>query len=531
MVRVVVSLIWLVFVGLCGCNAALAHAALIQSHPFDGAVVELAPASVRLRFNEPVSPLIVSVTDARGHVHRDLASSARNEVLEIMMPSDLPQGSQVLSYRVTSGDGHPIGGSIVFSIGASTESSSTPDMEGSVGVRRTLWLARMALYLGLFVGVGGAFFQAWLAPSSSSGTERVLTGFLVMGFLAAVMSLGLHGLDALGAPLAALVSYAGWAAGWRTSFGSTVAAGMTALFIAWIGLRGSTRRRRACSLLAMIGIGLSLASSGHASTAAPQWLTRPAVFLHSAGVAYWVGALIPLLSAVRQAPAQALATLRRFSTGALVAVAILTLAGLLLAAIQVADPVNLTSTAYGRVLIIKTLIVAALIGLAALNRLWLTPALAARSGSGGTWLVRSVATEITLVFAILALVGLWRLTPPPRALAAAAETAASANVHLHSPRTMAQVTLSPGRAGAVQARIVIASGNAEKIVPKEVSLILAKPDEGIEPIKRRARKAERDGWEVDTLVLVSAGVWQTKVEILIDDFEKASLAGEIVVRP
>ncbi|QRM27672.1 CopD family protein [Microvirga sp. VF16] len=531
MIRVVVSLISLVFVGFCGCNSALAHAALIESHPYDGAIVELAPSSVRLRFNEPVSPLAISLTDAKGNVHRGLASSAHNEVLEVAMPSDLPQGSQILSYRVTSGDGHPIGGLIVFSIGVSTKSGLTPEMEGSVGVHRTLWLTRMALYLGLFVGAGGVFFQAWLAPISTSGRKRVLAGLLVMGLLAAITSLGLHGLDVLGLPLAGLRAYAGWAAGWQTSFGSTVAAGMTALFIAWIGLHGSTRWRRACSLAAMIGVGLSLTLSGHASTAAPQWLTRSAVFLHSVGVAYWVGALIPLLWTVRQANAQALAAVRRFSIGAVVAVAILTLAGLLLAAIQVADPANLTSSAYGRVLIAKTLIVAALIGLAALNRLRLTPTLVVPSNSGGAWLVRSIATEIVLVFAVLALVGLWRFTPPPRAVAVASETTASASTHLHSPRLMAQVTLSPGRAGAVQARIVIASGNAEKIAPKEVSLILMKPDDGIEPIKRRARKAEHDGWEIDALVLAPAGVWQTKVEILIDDFEKASLEGKIVVRP
>jgi copper transport protein len=253
------------------------------------------------------------------------------------------------------------------------------------------------------------------------------------------------------------------------------------------------------------------------------------VFLHAVGLAYWIGALIPLAATVRQAPAQALPVVRRFSTGALIAVAVLTLAGILLAAIQVEAPANLTGTDYGLVLIAKTLIVVALLGLAALNRLWLTPALATPKGSGGTWLVRSVAVEIVLVLAILASVGLWRFTPPPRALAA--EAAASASVHLHSPRIMAQVTLSPGRAGATRARIVIASGRAEQIDAKEVTLVLAKPDAGIEAITRQARKAGRNGWEVDPLVLPLAGTWEAKVGILIDDFERANLDGTISIRP
>lgn len=300
-----------------------------------------------------------------------------------------------------------------------------------------------------------------------------------------------------------------------------MAAGMMALLIAWFGLRGSTRWRRASSLAAMGGVGLALALSGHASAAAPQWLSRSAVLLHAIGVAYWIGALIPLLVTIRQAPVQALPTVRRFSAGALVAVAILTLAGLVLAVIQVKASTNLTSTAYGRVLIAKTLIVAALIGVAILNRLWLTPALVVPGGSGGARLTRSVATEIILAFAILALVGLWRFTPPPQALAAAA--------YLHSPTLMAQVTLAPGQAESTRAKIIITSGRAEPIVPKEVALILIKPDAGIEAITRHAHKAEPNGWEVDTLVLPLAGAWQVKVEILIDDFEKVRLEGSIMV--
>jgi copper transport protein len=157
--------------------------------------------------------------------------------------------------------------------------------------------------------------------------------------------------------------------------------------------------------------------------------------------------------------------------------------------------------------------------------------LAVPGGSGGTWLIRSVAAEIVLSVAILALVGLWRFTPPPRALAAAADAAASASVHLHSPRIMAQVTLSPGRAGATRARIVVASGRAEPITPKEVTLVLAKPEAGIEAIMRPARQDGRQGWQVDGLVLPQAGTWQVRLGILVDDFEKASLEGSISIRP
>lgn len=67
--------------------------------------------------------------------------------------------------------------------------------------------------------------------------------------------------------------------------------------------------------------------------------------------------------------------------------------------------------------------------------------------------------------------------------------------------------------------------------PKEISLVLAKPDSGIEPIEHPAVKAGRNEWSVDGLVLPLSGTWQVKVEVLVDDFEKASLEGLVTIRP
>jgi len=532
MTRAILFMLWLTLAALCGSGGALAHAALVESHPVDGATIEGAPPTVRLRFNEPVSPLVLSLTDAAGRTHRDLSVAARNEVLEIAMPPGLARGSHVLSYRVTSGDGHPIGGSIVFSVGAPTRPAAATGSDGDEGTRTALWLARTGLYLGLFLGVGGTFFLAWIAPGQAVGrTGRALAVFLAVGILSTVLSVGIQGLDALGASLASLKMPAAWAAGWGTSFGWTAAIGAVALSVAGLGLHGAAGWRRACSLLALCGIGLALASSGHASAASPQWLTRTAVFLHAVGVAYWIGALIPLAVLVRKGGPDTYRAVRRFSGWAIVAVAILSLTGLVLAAIQVEEFANLTTTAYGRILIAKTLLVMALLGMAAVNRLWLTPALAAPSRRGETWLVRSIGAEIVLSLAILAAVGLWRFTPPPRALAASAVAAASASAHLHSPGGMAQVTLSPGRVGTVRARIVIASGKAVPLDAKEVTLVFSKPDSGIEAITRRARKSDGSAWEIDNLAVPVAGSWQAKVTILVDDFDTATLEGSITVRP
>lgn len=248
-------------------------------------------------------------------------------------------------------------------------------------------------------------------------------------------------------------------------------------------------------------------------------------------LAYWIGALIPLLFAVREARAQALPVLRRFSTGAMVAVPAVVLAGALLAAIQVQSLEHLIDTPYGRVLIVKALLVVVMLGLAALNRARLTPALASSGSSSKAWLVRTIATEMGLAAAIFCLVGLWRFTPPPRTMDAAAEAPASVGVHLHSPRIMAQVTLAPGSAGERRVRILLSSARAEPVDPKEVTLILANPQAGIEAISRAAQKVGPREWRVQGLILPQAGEWVITVDILVDDFEKASLEGSITLSP
>ncbi len=116
------------------------------------------PKMVQLHFNEGVAPAVIGVIDAAGKA-RDVATRAVGQSVLIVLPDDLPQGTQIVSYRVVSQDGHPVAGSMVFSIGAVT-GAAPPAKASPLAV--LIWLARIGVYLGLFVGVGGAFFAAWI---------------------------------------------------------------------------------------------------------------------------------------------------------------------------------------------------------------------------------------------------------------------------------------------------------------------------------------------------------------------------------
>ena len=64
-----------------------------------------------------------------------------------------------------------------------------------------------------------------------------------------------------------------------------------------------------------------------------------------------------------------------------------------------------------------------------------------------------------------------------------------------------------------------------------MTLILSKLDAGIEPFKRAAvRRGEAD-WVIDRMAIPLPGLWQVHVDILVSDFEKVTLSGEISIEP
>ena len=287
-------------VALCCATGASAHASLVSAEPADGSVLAEAPRTVQLRFNESVAPAMASLIDAAGKAH-DVAMRAVNQSVVIALPDQLPRGTQILSYRVVSQDGHPVAGSLVFSIGAVTGAALASTGSISVTTASLIWLARIGVYLGLFVGVGGVFFAAWIG-GGPYGSKTIL-GSLAIGLASAVASLGLQGLDLLNLPLVALATLAPWKGALGTSLGPSMLIAIAAIAIARFAWQSPTMTIAwVLTSLSMVGVGFSLATSGHAATAPPQWLTPTLVFVHGIAVAYWVGALAPLVVLARRRP-------------------------------------------------------------------------------------------------------------------------------------------------------------------------------------------------------------------------------------
>ncbi len=508
-------------------NQAFAHAALIKADPTDGAVLAQTPTQFSLTFSEPVSPLVLTLVRPDGTPVALTSFRLSDQTVEIDNPQKLGPGTHVLSWRVISADGHPVGGSVLFSVGAPSAAPAVGEAV-DMDLRSAIWTGKVLLYIGLFLGVGGAFALTWLAQGVRSG-QRFVIAAMLCGLVAAPLSLGFQGLDALGAPLARLAQPAVWRTGLGTSFGWTVLISLAALGLGLLSLAGPRAGARPLALAGLAGVGAALAASGHASAAEPQWLTRPMVFLHGAGIAFWAGALLPLGLALNSQSAEAGAFLRRFSRTIMPVVAVLAVAGIVLAIIQVQTPAALVNTAYGRLLLIKLAMLVFVFTLATVNRWRLTALAEAGATEVRRRLSRSISVEMLIVLLIFGVAAGWRFTPPPRALAIAA--AQPTSTHIHTIKAMADIDITPGHAGQVAASIVIMDGDFGPLDAKEVTLVLSKPDSGIEPIKRPATKPGDGSWRVDNLVIPVPGRWTARLDILVSDFEMVKIEAPIDIRP
>jgi copper transport protein len=507
---------------LASMSAVYAHAQLLASDPSQDAILDTSPETVQLTFNEPVTALRIELIGGDGETTDLLAATESGAAVIVHLPGQLPTGSSVLSWRIASADGHPVAGSLIFSIGHVTGAAGPVATTDRLTVL-SLWTTKAILFITLFVGVGCAAFGAAVPLPAEARRTSAIAAFV--GFLIAPLTLALQGIDALGLPLVAVFSEQAWLGGFATSYGATAICAAIALALAGLSLtvgRGSPSRWLV--VFAYVAGALSLSLSGHASAAEPQWLTRPAVFLHLAGILAWIGALLPLwmlLGERSEAANRALATFSRYSPSA---VGPLVFSGLTLAAIQLGWPGPQWVTPYTAILAGKVMLLIMLFGLAVWNRFKLTePALA---GEAGAWhrLRQSIRAEAVIVLLIVGLVAGWRFTPPPRALAAVEAAAPSEPIFIHmmDADIMAMVTITPGAPGPVAIELEVFDVEGDPIEPEAVTVALGAPERGIEPFKRAATQTDV-GWEVEDVVIPVAGNWTVAVELRVSRFSLVTL--------
>jgi copper transport protein len=495
---------------------ALAHAQLRSAEPPAGTVLDGPPEDVRLTFNEPIGPLQARWFLPGASEAVDVEARASDATLIVTPPDTLSEGTHVLSWRVVSADGHPVGGTHVFSIGAVSEAAE-------IVADAFAWpalFARGLLTAALAFGVGGAFWRL-VSGAASSRPARWLAASTLP---AAGLLLAAQVMDMAGSGIGALAGAANWSNATASPFGH---AAILAGFAGLAALLALSWRRRDLATLAWFLAAGSFAVAGHAARAEPVMLMAPLVFAHALAMIFWVGALPVLIADLDRD--DALRRLQRFSRLAMPMVLVLVGTGLVLTIRQVETVTGLLETPYGLLLTAKIVVVIAVLLLALRHRFILTPAMAALPQEARPRFARSIRIEIVAMLAILALTAGFRILPPPRAMSPPVETAIEA--HLHGPTAMADIVMIPGRPGPNRIEITPLDGNFAPMTPLEVTVFLARPADGLEPIEIRADKDEDGIWRAGPVHLPPGGVWDMTLDILITDFEKAVIGTELTLPP
>jgi mono/diheme cytochrome c family protein len=173
------------------------------------------------------------------------------------------------------------------------------------------------------------------------------------------------------------------------------------------------------SLYLILGLGLAALSLqglvGHAGAAAGAigdgLVLSEAVHLSAAGI--WLGALLPLWLSVRVlSPGRAASVCERFSPIGLGCVLVLAGTGFAQGLELVGSLPGLFGTPYGHLALLKIALFLVALGLAGINRLWLTDRLAADAANARRHLLAAVGVETFLGLAIVTAAGFMASSPP-----------------------------------------------------------------------------------------------------------------------
>ena len=161
-------------------------------------------------------------------------------------------------------------------------------------------------------------------------------------------------------------------------------------------------RFRALALLGAATASISFAGVGHIRGLLPNAAPLLLLCMHLLCAAFWLGALGPLLIAARVGSDTQVALLAsRFGKIALGVVVLLLAAGAGVLWALIGDAAQFWSSDYGRMVAVKLLLVAALLSMAAVNKLYLTPKLLSGHAKAVIQFRRSVILEMIIGALIL----------------------------------------------------------------------------------------------------------------------------------
>ncbi|HVS49320.1 MAG TPA: copper resistance protein CopC [Candidatus Dormibacteraeota bacterium] len=366
--------------------AASAHAQLVGSSPAPGAVLATLPATVDLYFTEPVTPAGrgISVYGPDGRLVSNGTARAQGVQLTVGLGAAM-DGTYAVIWTVIAADTHPSRGEITFSVGHSSPVRGPGLGGGDVGLVSPIGLVLQSLgrwlhFAGFALGFGAATYALLVAGDprpmrlAGAGVALLLVAEPLALFAQTASfdpALTFDG-DALTGALA-------------SSFGRVLGLRVAAAILLWAVLGALRQARWLRWSIPALGVALALvdATAAHGTPALPQPMGLLLNALHVSAMGVWVGGL----AAFAIAPSGGFGRVAAWSAGLLI------VSGAALALLHFANPLQVMTTAYGEILLVKLPLVGAALYLA--------------------WRARR-RWELAALVAVLAVAAVLVSLPPPR---------------------------------------------------------------------------------------------------------------------
>ena len=487
-----------------------------------------------LHFDEPVETALGSIIVYDGEGERVDAGEImrpRPESVAVAIEGELERGTYTVAWRVISADSDPINGAWVFHVkeeGAQPAGVAAQVLEDTPFVTSVFYLGgRFLDFVLLLACVGGTAALLYALRFAAEPVRRRLLA--VVAALAAALAvvslveLGLQGAAAAGTSLGQGFEWESVTSVMDTKFGTyaLMRAGIgAALFVVALVARARGGRPSdpvlVGALVLAAGLVVTPGLSGHASVEGPISIVADGAHVLAAGV--WTGGLafvvLGLVLTRDDRWGLAATSVPRFSTLAVVSVAILIAAGTLNGYLQVRAWRGLWDTEYGILLLVKVGLVLPLLALGAYNNRYAVPRLRERIASGleRRRFMRFAGAELVVMVAVVGVTAALVNAPPARTEVQMHE-APTADLELGP--LMAHMELEPGMLGRNEIHLEFTKGRPDEV---RVSARLKSKDIG--PLRYRARPGMEPGaYVVRGANLSPAGDWEIRVDARRGEFD------------
>jgi copper transport protein len=453
------------------------------------------------------------------------------EQVAVAINRELERGTYTVAWRVISADSDPIKGAWVFHVkepGAQPAGIAAEVLEDTPFVTSVFYLGGRALDFALMLACVGGVVALAFALRSTEGSVRRRLLLVVAGLAAALavvslVELGLQGAAAEGTGLGEGFRWDVVSSVVDTRFGeNALARAVLAAGLCAVALVARAQGGRAATATTVAALALAAAMvftpglSGHASVSGTGSVIADAAHVQAAAV--WTGGLafvvLGLALTGRRRWELAASAVPRFSTTAVVSVAILIAAGTINGYLQVRAWRGLWETEYGILLLVKVGLVLPLLAMGAYNNRYAVPRLRAQIASRVEHVrfLRFAGAELAVMLAVVGVTAALVNAPPART---EIEMHEMAETELELGPFMAHMEVRPATVGPNEIHLTFERGR-----PEEVNVSARLEAQDIGPLRYRARRGMEPGaYVVRRANLSPAGEWELRIDARRGEFD------------